>query len=53
MQPSELYRQRAAECERLAKKKPNERDQLKKVAETWRWLADAADDLTRSAETLH
>jgi hypothetical protein len=53
MQLSELYRQRAAECERLAKKKPGEREQLKKVAETWRWLADAAEDLSRSAERVH
>ena len=53
MQLSELYRQRAAECERLARKKPDEREQLAKVAETWRWLADAADDFSTSAETLH
>jgi hypothetical protein len=53
MQVSELYRQRAAECERMALKHPNQSDRLKEVAETWRWLADAADDLAETAKTLH
>jgi hypothetical protein len=53
MQVSELYRQRAAECERMALKHPNQSDRLKEVAKTWRWLADAADDLAETAKTLH
>jgi hypothetical protein len=53
MQVSELYRQRAAECERMALKHPEEREQLKQVATTWRWLADAADNLAEAAKTLH
>ncbi len=53
MQVSELYRQRAAECERMALKHPNQRDRLREVAKTWRWLADAADDLAETAKTLH
>jgi hypothetical protein len=53
MPVSELYRQRAAECERMALELPNERDSLKEIAKTWRWLADAADDLAETAKTLH
>jgi hypothetical protein len=53
MQVGEIYRQRAAECERLALKKPHESDHLKEVAKTWRWLAAAADDLAEAAKTLH
>jgi hypothetical protein len=53
MQISEIYRRRAAECERLALKNPNESAQLKQVAQTWRWLAAAADELTEAEKTLH
>ena len=53
MQVSELYRQRAAECERMAVKHPEERDQLKKVAKTWLLLAQASEDLTEAKERLH
>ena len=53
MQVSEIYRQRAAECERMAQQNPEEREHLKEVAKTWRWLADAADDLAAAAKTLH
>jgi hypothetical protein len=53
MQVSEIYRQRAAECERMALKHPAESDHLKQVAKTWRWLAEAADDLAEAAKTLH
>jgi hypothetical protein len=53
MQTSELYRQRAAECERMAKKHPEERDQLKKVAETWLLLAKVSEDLTEAEQRLH
>jgi len=53
MQVSELYRQRAAECERMARENPRESDQLKEIAATWRWLAEAADELAEAAKTLH
>lgn len=53
MQVSEIYRQRAAECERMALKRPDESDHLKELAKTWRWLADAADDLAPTARKLH
>ena len=53
MQASELYRQRAAECERLAKKHPEEREHLKKVAQTWLLLAKASEDLTEAEQKLH
>jgi hypothetical protein len=57
MQTSELYRQRAAECERMAKKNPSESEQLKKVAQTWLLLAQAAEELSEAsksvAKTLH
>jgi len=53
MQTSEIYRQRAAECERLARKNPSEREQLKKVAQTWLLLAKAAEDLSDAQKTLH
>jgi hypothetical protein len=53
MQVSEIYRQRAVECERMALERPEESEHLKQVAKTWRWLADAADDLAAAAKTLH
>jgi hypothetical protein len=53
MQVSELYRQRAAECERMAIKNPDEREHLKKVAQTWLLLAKAAEELSEAAKTLH
>ena len=53
MQTSELYRQRAAECERMALKKPEEREHLKKVAQTWLLLAKAAEELSAAENTLH
>jgi hypothetical protein len=53
MQTSELYRQRAAECERMALKNPGEREHLKKVAQTWLLLAQAAEDLSEAEKTLH
>ena len=53
MQTSEIYRQRAAECERIALKSPGEREQLKKVAQTWLLLAKAAEDLSGAESTLH
>ena len=53
MLTSELYRQRAAECERMAAKHPDEREQLKKVAQTWRLLAQASEDLTEAEQRLH
>lgn len=53
MQVSELYRQRAAECERMAIKNPDEREHLKKVAQTWLLLAKAAEELAEAAKTLH
>ena len=53
MQTGELYRQRADECVRLANKKPSDRDQLLKVAETWRQLAKAADELSEAEKALH
>jgi hypothetical protein len=53
MQMSELYLQRAAECERMALKIPHERDSLKQIAKTWRWLAEAAAELDEDAEMQH
>lgn len=53
MQTSELYRQRAAECERMARKRPAEREQLKQVARTWLLLAQAEEDLTEAERRLH
>jgi hypothetical protein len=53
MPVSEIYRQRAAECERMALKMPAESEHLKQVAKTWRWLAEAADELAAAARTLH
>lgn len=53
MQVSDIYRQRAAECERMALERPEESEQLKQAAKTWRWLARAADDLAGAAKTLH
>ena len=51
----DIYRQRAAECERMAQKHPAERDQLIEIARTWRFLAQAAEDLSGIAEveTIH
>jgi hypothetical protein len=51
MQMSELYLQRAAECERMALENPHERDSLKQIARTWRWLAEAAEELGEDTET--
>ena len=53
MQTSELYRQRAAECERMALKNPEEREHLKKIAQTWLLLAKAAEELSQAEKTLH
>ena len=53
MQTSEMYRQRAQECVRMAEKMPAERDQLMKVAETWKLLAEAAEDLSEVVVTRH
>jgi hypothetical protein len=53
MQISELYLQRAAECERMAAQYPHESETLKETAKTWRWLAEAADGLAEAANTLH
>jgi hypothetical protein len=53
MQTSELYRQRAAECERMAQKRPGDRDYLKKVAQTWILLAKASEDLIEAEQRLH
>jgi hypothetical protein len=53
METSELYRQRAAECERLAKKHPEECEHLKKVAQTWLLLAKASEELTQAERNLH
>ncbi len=50
-QMSELYLQRAAECERMARENPLERDSLKQIAKTWRWLAEAAEEFGEAAET--
>ena len=48
-----LYRQRAAECERMALSNSKESAHLREVAETWRWLADAADELSRTVHDSH
>jgi hypothetical protein len=53
MQTSELYRQRAAECERMATNKPDEKVQLKKIALTWRYLADAEDEFAEASKAVH
>jgi hypothetical protein len=53
MQTSDLYRQRAAECERLAQKHPEQQEHLQKVAQTWLLLAKAAEELSEAAKTLH
>jgi len=53
MQISELYRQRANECERMAVEKPCESEYLQEAAKTWRWLAEAADDLSATAKSVH
>jgi hypothetical protein len=53
MQVSEIYRQRAAECERMAVKHPEEREQLQQAAKSWRFLAKAAEQLAEAAKTLH
>lgn len=50
MQMSELYLQRAEECERMALENPRERDSLKQIAATWRWLAEAADEFAEVPE---
>ena len=52
MHVSELYRQRAAECERMAVAHPEERKQLNDAARTWRWLAEAAEELAHNV-TIH
>jgi hypothetical protein len=44
----DLYRQRAAECECMALSNPKESEHLREVAETWRWLAQASDELSRT-----
>ena len=53
MQTSELYRQRAAECEKMALKRPEDRERYKTIAQTWRLLAKASDELSEAADTLH
>jgi hypothetical protein len=53
MHTSELYRQRAAECERMALKKPEESEQLRTVAKTWLLLAKAVEDLSEASDRLH
>ena len=53
MQTSELYRQRAMECERIALKKPEDREHLNKIAQTWLLLAKAAEELSQAEKTLH
>jgi CHASE3 domain sensor protein len=50
MQINELYLQRAAECERMAEENPQERDSLRQIANTWRWLAEAAEEFGEVAE---
>ena len=50
---SGIYRERAGECDQLAEKKPEERKRLEKVAETWRQLAKAAEDLSAAEKRLH
>jgi hypothetical protein len=42
----ELYRQRAAECERMALKHPEESRKLRETAETWRLIAEATEEAT-------
>ncbi len=42
---SELYRQRAAECERMALENPQESQKLKETAATWRLIAEAIEEI--------
>ncbi|WP_157100667.1 hypothetical protein [Rhodoplanes sp. Z2-YC6860] len=42
----ELYRQRAAECERMALEHPEESHKLRETAETWRLIAEATEEAT-------
>jgi hypothetical protein len=53
MRTSELSRQRAAECERMARDRPEEREHLKKVAQTWLLLAQAEEDPTEAERRVH
>ena len=53
MQVSELYLQRAAECERMAKKMPAEAERLRETANTWRWLARTVEDVAEKTPTVH
>jgi hypothetical protein len=53
MQVSDLYLQRAVECERMALQNPQQREALKGIAKTWRWLAKAAHDLEETVKTFH
>jgi hypothetical protein len=53
MEISKLYRQRAVECERMAQRNPDDREELKEVARTWRRLADAVESLSAAAKTIH
>jgi hypothetical protein len=54
MQSSELYRQRANECVRIAGKvRPQERVELLKVAGAWLLLADLSNDDQEAPFTLH
>jgi hypothetical protein len=53
MQMSELYLQRAAECERMARENARERDSLKQIANTWRWLAEAAEEFEEDGKAGH
>jgi hypothetical protein len=40
----ELYRQRAAECERMALERPDESQKLSEIAETWRLIAETTEE---------
>jgi hypothetical protein len=42
----ELYRQRAAECERMAIEHPAESRSLRETAETWRLIAETTEEAT-------
>ena len=53
MQISQLYWQRALECERMAALNPLENQKLKEIAEMWRLFADEADAQSDIASTLH
>ena len=48
----EEYRRHAADCDELARNAPNEtqREQIKKIAETWRKLADERERWVRSQQ---